>query len=102
MSLYPNAQRIIKEIEEYIAKCGGVYSSWYVGIASNHRTRLFQDHNVSEQNDAWIFRGASSSNEARTIEDYFHNVRHAKGAGGGGDNTTTIVYAYRITPSTRQ
>lgn len=101
MSLSTNAQRIIREIEEYIVRCGGVYGNWYVGIASSPASRLFQDHNVNEQG-AWIHIGANSSDEARSIEDYFHNVRHTQGAGGGGDNTTTFVYAYMITQSTRE
>lgn len=93
--------RVISEIDEHIRKCGGGYSAWYCGIASNPRDRLFSDHNVSEKNDAWIFRDCGSDSEARNVEQYFLR-KGCKGGDGGGDWQTKYVYAYKITSQTRE
>lgn len=95
-----NAQ-IIEELAAHVRSCGGSYSSWYVGVASKPRERLFNDHNVSEQNGSWIFRTCASSGDARMLEKHFLD-KGMQGGGGGGDYSTTAVYAYKITSSTRE
>lgn len=93
--------QIAQEIANYVQNCGGSYSQWYCGIAADSRTRLFNDHRVDEGNGSWIYRGCISSDEARAIEDYF--IRNGmKGGCGGGDSSTKSVYAYKITPTTRE
>lgn len=47
-------QEIIDEIESHITDCGGGIRGWYVGIATNPKDRLFDDHSVDEEKDAWI------------------------------------------------
>ena len=91
----------IKEIADHVAKCGGTYSQWYAGVAANARTRLFNDHNVNEKNDAWIFRNCANTDQARAVEDHFLN-KGMKGGPGGGDDDTTYVYAYKITSTTKE
>lgn len=86
---------IITEIKTFLTKWGGRYSDWYVGIASNSRQRLFNDHNVDEKEDGWIFREAYSSDHARSVEDYFINILGTSGDTGGGDYSTKFVYAYK-------
>ncbi|MDA2936473.1 hypothetical protein MYX06_04615 [Patescibacteria group bacterium AH-259-L05] len=86
---------IIKEIMAHIKSRGGKYSDWYVGIASDARARLFNDHNVNEESDAWIYREAGDSEVAREIEEYFVNTLGTDGGSGGGDHTTKFVYAYK-------
>ena len=93
--------QIIKEIAAHVRSRGGSYSSWYVGVASKPRERLFRDHNVSEKNGLWIFRTCASSAEARAIERNFLG-KGMQGGGGGGDHSTTVVTAYKITSSTRE
>jgi hypothetical protein len=83
------------EIESYVAKWGGYYSQWYAGIAADARKRLFSDHAVNENGDAWIYRECTTSNVARAVEKHFLD-QGMKGGGGGGDETTDCVYAYRI------
>ena len=95
------AVTVVQEIDAHIRKCGGGYSTWYVGIASDARDRLFNDHGVHEKGDAWIIRDAGSESEARRIEKYFLD-RGCKGGGGGGDHTTHFVYAYKINSHTRE
>lgn len=92
--------RIIQEIENYIHKYGGGYSRWYVGIASDSRDRLFNDHNVDESNDAWIIRDCGSEAAARKYEKYFLD-RGCDGGTGGGDSATRYAYAYKKNAHTR-
>jgi len=77
-------------------------SNWYVGITGNVRERLFGAHQVDEANGSWIYREASSSQEARAIERHFLDRVGTKGGPGGGDATTKTVYAYRITSATAE
>jgi len=90
------------EIKEYIQNGGGSYSNWYVGIASDPRQRLFNDHNIEEKSGYWIFRECESSNVAREIEEYFINTLGTDGSPGGGDYFTKYVYAYKKTSSTTE
>ncbi len=88
------------EIYAHIQEEGSGYQHWYCGIAADPSRRLFNDHNVSKENGWWICRDAGSSAEARTIERHFLD-RGCQGGGRGGDHSTKFVYAYRITPDTR-
>lgn len=91
---------IIQEIDNYISKRGGGYSDWYVGIASDPHDRVFNDHNVDKNNDAWIIRDCGSEVAARKVEKYFLD-RGCDGGTGGGDNSTTYAYAYKKNTHTR-
>ncbi len=95
-------ETIKSEIKEYIENCGGNYSSWYVGIATSPKNRLFEDHNVDEKNDRWIYVLANSSDIAREIEKYFIEKLGTDGGTGGGDDSSKYVYAYKKTSSTKE
>ena len=88
-----NKQDVISRIKDYISSNGGSYSEWYIGIASSPRERLFNDHNVNEKIDAWIYQQAESENEAREIEKFFLDNLRTDGGSGGGINPD-YVYAY--------
>lgn len=75
------------------------YSNYYVGITNDIKRRLFDEHNVSEQKDYWIYRTADSKSIAQEIEKYFLNLG-MQGDTGGGTDDTCIIYCYRITSST--
>jgi hypothetical protein len=94
--------QIIADIESHINNNGADFGQWYVGIASSPRDRLFNDHNVRENGDAWIFREATSSAVAREVENYFINVKGTQGGAGGGDYGSRSVYAYKIKSHTRE
>ena len=89
-------ETIISDIKNYIARCGGSYTEWYVGITSDPRKRLFVEHMVDEKNDYWTHKEAFSSESARIVEDYFVNTLKTKGDAGGGDDASKYVYAYKI------
>jgi len=88
-------ETIIADIKAYVTKNGGTYSQWYVGIATDARQRLFNDHAVKENGDAWIYSPCGTSSAARAIEKYFL-AQGMKGGSGGGDEGSGYVYAYRI------
>ena len=94
-------QTIVNKIIEHVKDRGGLYSSWYIGIASNPRDRLFSDHNVSEKNGCWIFRNAQTERSARAIEEHLLKLGF-DGGNGGGDTNTTYVYVYKKTTTTEE
>ena len=87
---------IIKEIEDYVNKCGGFSSSWYIGITEDPGDRLFNEHNVSEKEGIWIYRTTSSSEIARNVEQHFLGLG-MDGGSGGGDYLSKAVYCYQKT-----
>jgi len=92
-------EQIIRDVEGHVQKCGGPYSKWYAGIATDPDQRLFTDHNVNRKTDAWIFRKAKSEQDARYIEKYFLR-KGMKGGTGGGKNPRHF-YAYKMNNHTR-
>ena len=86
--------QITQDIKNYIDRGGGYYSGWYVGIAADPRSRLFNDHAVQEQGDSWIFRTATTSEGARAVEQYLLGLG-IDGGPGGGDDSSRAVYAYK-------
>ena len=88
-------QEIINDLDAHIKDGGGGYPAWYVGIASDARDRLFNDHKVKEKGDSWVFRQTSFSGVAREIEDYFVNMLGTDGGAGKGVVFTDMVYAYK-------
>ena len=93
------SQQIINDINAYMKQHGGTNASWYVGIATDAKQRLFVDHNVSENGGAWIYRQATSSAVARSVEKAYLDAG-CDGGSGGGDHGTDYVYAYKKTSST--
>ena len=93
-------QQAAADIDAYISNNGGTYSAWYCGVASDPRTRLFNDHNVSEKGGAWMYRTVATDDDARRIEQFFLD-KGCDGGGGGGDFSTRSVYAYKKTSYTR-
>jgi hypothetical protein len=95
-------ERIVSDIVSYIQQAGGDFSSWYVGIADDPRSSLFKDHNVDEASGLWIFDNAITENCARNAERRIIEENKTQGIIGGAGYTTTSVYAYKVTPTTRQ
>ncbi|MCH7903982.1 MAG: hypothetical protein IH944_05370 [Armatimonadetes bacterium] len=92
-------QTIAQEIVKYVEARDSRYARWYVGIARDSADRLFNQHDVSENNGWWIRRQAGSAAAARDIEQYLLRLGFDGGT-GGGDHSTTNVYAYYKTGST--
>lgn len=86
-------QRAYDKIKTYIDKQGKPYKSWYVGIASNARKRLFEDHNVLKEADLWVYDQCPNDKGARSVEAALLKLG-CEGETGGGDESTTYIYAY--------
>lgn len=92
----------IANFESYIRKNGGVYSQWYAGVATDPKQRLFNDHNVNEQRDIWIYsKHLKTDTAARIVEDHFLK-KGCKGGPGGGDSSSCYAYAYKVNGHTRE
>ena len=90
----------VKYLTDYINKHEQPsLKNWYVGIASDVKTRLFNDHNVSEQGGIWAHYPADSAAIARDVEATLL-AEGLDGGKGGGDDTTKSVYVYVKTSST--
>lgn len=92
-------QQVYDGIKAYIDNQGQPYSSWYAGIASNAETRLFTDHNVSRENDKCVHNQCAGNQDARNVEAVL--LKLGCDGGGGGDQSSTHVYAYLKSPNTK-
>ena len=89
-----SSEIIVMEILEFIQREGGHPRTWYVGITDDPRRRLFDEHQVHYQDDAWIYQAAASEDEARRVEEYFLAYGLIGGA-GRRLQAPCAVYAYR-------
>ena len=94
-------ETIKNEIKDYISKCGGTYTEWYVGITNDTDRRLFQEHNVNKEDDNWIRKNAGTLSKAEEIEKYFTEDLSTDGAPGGGENDSIYVYGYKKNSHTK-
>ena len=56
---------------------------------------------MNENRGSWVFRTASSDTVSRRVEKHFLDLGY-DGGGGGGDENTKAVYAYRKTANTKE
>jgi hypothetical protein len=79
---------------EFIQKEGGQPQTWCVGVTNDPRRRLFDEHQVHYQNDAWVYRTAASESEAILIQAFFlaFGLNEVRGDIRSGRR---MVYAYR-------
>ena len=94
-----SSEIIVMEILEFIQMEGGHRKTWYVGVADDARRRLFDEHQVHYQDDAWIYRMAASEKEAQHVEEYFLEYG-LDGGKGSRCPDARMVYAYRKGMST--
>jgi len=93
-SMAKSSEIIVMEMLEFIQREGGHPKTWYVGITDDPQGRLFDEHQVHCQNDAWIYRTAASELDAQRVQEYFleFGLDGRKGALRSG---SCSVYAYR-------
>jgi hypothetical protein len=89
-----SSEIIVMDILEFIQREGGHPRMWYVGVTDDAQGRLFDEHQVHYQNDAWIYRTAASEEEAQRVEEYFLEYG-LDGRKGGKRPDFRKVYAYR-------
>ena len=84
-----------------MGKNGTHYHQFYVGIATDPKDRLINGHGINHAIPHIYWDQALGTDTVRAIEKYFLE-KGTKGGPGGGDNSTRYIYAYLITPTTRQ
>ena len=94
-----SVEEIIEKITQQINRSGLPYSSWYVGIASEPKERLFTEHKVSEDG-TWAHVNAGSNEAAKSVQKYLVENLQTEGGSGSDDAAMTHVYAYAITSTT--
>lgn len=94
-------QQIILDFEAFIDKNGKYYRQFYVGITNDLNNRLVNGHNVDDTVPCIWSTNPLHTNIIRAIEKYFLD-KGTKGGPGGGDESAQYVYAYLITPKTRE
>jgi hypothetical protein len=91
---------IIADVENHVAKFGGDFTEWYVGVTANPKERLFTQHRLRSSGDAWITRRAIDDLQAAEVQEYFKSVRKTQGGSKGG-LVDIFVYAYKRKSHTR-
>jgi hypothetical protein len=91
---------IILEILEFIRMEGGHLATWCIGVSNEPKQRLFDEHQVHYQDDAWIYRTTASESEALNVQSYFLEYG-LDGRKGGRRADYRMVYAYRKGISTK-
>lgn len=96
-------EEIIANIKDQIDSEKGSYDSWYIGTTNDADKRLFSptEHNVDQNNGWWIYRSANSKEIAEEIAKYFINLG-LKGSTVSISDNSNIVYAFKISPLTKQ
>lgn len=98
-----NYDNIINDFDNHINKSGRqYYSEFYVGITTDIKRRLFEEHKVQEQGQWWIYSPADTEEIARNVEKHYLELGMQGGPGGGtsDENAIYYVYCYVITPNT--
>ena len=95
-----SSEIIVMDLLEFVQLEGGHPRMWCVGVTDDAQGRLFDEHQVHYQNDAWIYRTASSEMEAQRVEVYFLEYGMDGGKGGRRPDAR-MVYAYRKSISTK-
>lgn len=95
-----NYSEIIEKIDEHLSKSGKTYyNEFYIGITKDPENRLFKEHGVSKENSWWLYINAGSSELAREVEKHYLE-EGMRGGDGGGNDDSTYVYCYTVTPTT--
>ena len=91
-----SVQQIKFEILAYMKEFGGDFNEWYVGIAADPKSTLFQTHKVHKEDDIWLHKQALTFTACRTIQRYFLDILKTDGkALSEGDEDTDCVYLYK-------
>ena len=91
---------IINDIVEHFGLTrNSKYSRYNIGITNDINRRLFTEHAVDKDKDAWIYRTANSKFCAQEVEEYFLDLG-MDGDTGGGKDDTIIVYCYMMNEHT--
>lgn len=89
-----SSEIIVMDILEFMQREGGHPSMWDIGVTDDAQETLFNEHDVHYQNDAWIYRTASSEIEAQRVKEYFLDYGLNGRKAEKGPNSR-MVYAHK-------
>jgi hypothetical protein len=96
-----SVQQIKFELLAYIKEFGADFGQWYVGVASDPKATMAQEHKLDLDKDVWIYKQALSFAACRTVQRYFIEKLQTDGRPAlSGDDATDCVYMYRKSPTT--
>lgn len=91
-----SVQQIKYEILAYIKEFGGDFHDWYVGISSDPKYSMFQEHSVHKDDDIWLYKQALTFAACKTVQNYFLEILKTDGeAVIEGNEDTDCVYLYK-------
>ena len=102
MATIYSVQQIKFEIFAYVKEFGADFSDWYVGISHDPKKALFEDHELDEQNDIWLYKQAMSFAACETVQKYFLETQNTEGNKlVAASEDTDCVYAYKKSENTK-
>ncbi len=90
---------LVANLDAFIRTNKGGYSAYYIGITKDIKARLFGYHKVNKDLNICTCYKANSDKIARDVEQYFL-AKGCDGGTGGGDESATFVYCYKISWNT--
>ena len=91
-----SVQQIKFEILSYMKEYGGNFNDWYVGIAADPKSAMFQKHNVHQEDDIWLYKQALTFTACKTIQQYFLDKLKTDGEPVlEGNEDTDCVFLYK-------
>lgn len=90
---------LVAQLEGHLGAHPGPRSAWFVGVARDPRRRLFAEHAVRVEDDAWAWIAAPTETLARAAAHYFHELGYPGALTFALD--ARVVYVYRRTAWTR-
>jgi len=93
-----NQKYIIEQIETYVRRGGSGYENWFIGLADNPITPIKEVSRLRKaQNRTFAYVETMSSETAKTVADYFINVRGMNGniSETKKDDACRALYLYK-------
>ncbi len=91
-----SVQQIKFEIFGYIKEFGSNFDDWFVGISCDPKKTMFEQHQVDEKNDIWLYKQAVSFKACRTIQTYFlENLKTDGSPVLEGTEDTDCIYLFK-------
>lgn len=97
-----SVQQIKFDILSYIKELDVDFAAWYVGISSEPKAAMQQDHGVDFEKDIWLQKRAVSFIACRTVQRYFIETLKTDGTPVSyGTGNMNWVYLYKKSERTR-
>ncbi len=97
-----SVQQIKFEIFGYIKEFDSDFGAWYVGIASEPKRAMQNEHGVDLEKDIWLHKQALSFAACRTVQRYFCEKLKTDGQPiSPGTEDMDCVYLYKKSERTR-